>query len=116
MGHIHLQVASIAATEQFYTTLVGFDVMARYGPAASFLAANGYHHHLGANTWAGAGLPPAPADAARLLWYEIRLPDAAAVAAIAERMAAANYSFERNGDALQVVDPSGIHVRLVTSP
>ena len=112
MGHIHLQVAQIEATERFYIDLIGLDLIIRYGPSATFLAANGYHHHLGANVWAGAGLPPAPDNAARLLWYEIRQPDAAAVDAIAARLEAAGYPFSRAADGLHVVDPSGIVVRL----
>ncbi len=112
MGHIHLQVASIPQTEQFYIDRLGFDLMTRYGSGASFLSANGYHHHFGTNTWAGVGLPPAPEDAARLLWYEIREPDAAALDAIAARLSAADYPFERDGHELRVVDPSGIHIRL----
>jgi catechol 2,3-dioxygenase len=112
IGHVHLQVAQIAATEKFYTELIGFDLMVRYGSRASFLAANGYHHHLGANTWAGENLPPAPEDAARLLWYEIQLPDAAALEAIAARLAAANHPAEREDGRLWVTDPSGIRILL----
>lgn len=112
VGHIHLQVAQIPATEQFYTGLLGLDLVQRYGPSATFMSANGYHHHVGANTWAGAGLPPAPADAARLLWYEIRLPDAAAQEAVAARLAAAAYPFDRDSEGLWVTDPSGIRVLL----
>ena len=112
MGHIHLQVAQIEATERFYIDQIGFDLIIRYGPAATFLAANGYHHHIGANTWAGAGLPPAPADAARLLWDEIRQPDGAAIDTIAARLEAAEYPYQRDTDGLRVVDPSGIALRL----
>ena len=115
MGHIHLQVASIPATEQFYLGLLGFDLMARYGSGASFISANGYHHHLGANTWAGVGLPPAPNDAARLLWYEIRQPDTAAIEVLAGRLNTAGYLFEREDDGLRVSDPSGIAIRLTTN-
>ena len=115
MGHIHLQVAGIAATERFYIDLIGLDPVIRYGPSATFLSANGYHHHIGGNTWAGAGLPPAPADAARLLWYELRQPDAAAVVAIAARLEAAGQLFERDEAGLWVVDPSGIRV-VLTAP
>ena len=114
MGHIHLQVAQIEATERFYIDLLGLDPVIRYGPSATFLSANGYHHHIGGNTWAGVGLPPAPADAARLLWYEIRQPDAAAVEAIAARLDAAGHAYERDDDGLHVIDPSGIHVLLTT--
>lgn len=112
MGHIHLQVAGIAITEQFYTGPLGFDLMVRYGAGATFLAANGYHHHLGANIWAGAGLSPSPPEAARLLWYEIRLPDENALVAVAGRLDAAAHPFEREDGRLWVTDPSGIRVLL----
>jgi catechol 2,3-dioxygenase len=112
MGHIHLQVAQIEATERFYIDLLGLDLIIRYGPSATFLSANGYHHHIGGNTWAGAGLPPAPDDAARLLWYELRQPGAAAVDAIVARLEAAGHAYQRDADGLRVVDPSGIVVWL----
>ena len=112
VGHIHLQVAHIPSTEQFYTGLLGLDLLQRYGPSATFMSANGYHHHIGANTWAGVGIPPAPADAARLLWYEVRLPDAAAREAIATRLSAATYPFDHDAEGLWVTDPSGIRVLL----
>jgi len=78
VGHIHLQVAQIPATEQFYKETLGMDLLLRYGQRATFMSYNGYHHHLGANTWAGDNLPPAPEDAARLLWFEIVRPAGAA--------------------------------------
>ena len=112
IGHIHLQVAQIPATEQFYTGLLGLDLVQRYGPSATFMSANGYHHHVGANTWAGVGLSPAPADAARLLWYEIRLPDAATQEAIAARLTAAAHPFDRDSEGLWITDPSGIRLLL----
>jgi catechol 2,3-dioxygenase len=114
VGHIHLQVANIPDTEAFYNKLIGFDVVTRYGPRATFMSANGYHHHLGGNTWAGENLAPAPAAAARLLWYEIRLPDDGALSAVAERLSAANHPFDRGEDGLWVNDPSKIRVLLTT--
>lgn len=110
VGHVHLQVANISTTEQFYTGPLGLDRVLRFGPSATFLSYNGYHHHLGANTWAGENLPPAPAGAARLLWYELVMPDEASVTATAERLAAADYPFERDAAGLWVADPSGIRV------
>src|SRR5574341_1976790 len=63
IGHIHLHVADLATAEAFYRDVLGFDLMVRYGSSASFLSAGGYHHHIGVNTWAGAGAPPPPPDA-----------------------------------------------------
>jgi catechol 2,3-dioxygenase len=96
MGHIHLHVAHIAAAEQFYCSLLGFDLVMRYGGQASFISAGGYHHHLGLNTWAGVSAPPPPTDAARLLWYEIRLPDDQALRQALDRLQAANWLFEQH--------------------
>lgn len=115
MGHIHLQVSDIPVTERFYTELLDFDVMARYGPAATFMATNGYHHHIGANTWAGVGVLPPPPTAARLLAYEIRLDNLAALDAIVARLEAAGYPTENSGATVLVHDPAGIAIRLVTA-
>ncbi len=113
MGHIHLQVKDIAHTEQFYTELLGFDLMIRYGPSATFMATDGYHHHIGGNTWAGAGAPPPPPTAARLLSYEILLDTPASRDTIAARLAAAGVEVSHDGNALVTTDPSHITVRLV---
>lgn len=112
MGHIHLQVSQIPATEQFYTELLGFDRVLRYGPSATFMSTDGYHHHIGGNTWASAGASPPPETAARLLAYEITLDDNATRDAIAARLIAADQAPETDGDALVTRDPSGNTIRL----
>ena len=45
---------------RFYRDVLGFDLMAQLGEQAAFLAAGGYHHHIGANTWESAGASPPP--------------------------------------------------------
>ena len=65
LGHVHLNVADIPATEAFYAGALGFDVTTRTYPGALFLSAGGYHHHIGSNTWEGPGAPPPPAGRAR---------------------------------------------------
>jgi catechol 2,3-dioxygenase len=106
MGHVHLHVAQLAAAESFYVDLVGFELMQRFGGQASFISAGGYHHHLGLNVWAGVGAPPAPADAARLLWYEVRLPDAAALDAVLARLRAGQVAPEPQARGWLVHDPA----------
>lgn len=112
MGHIHLHVANIPQSEAFYRDVLGFDLMVRYGHAASFLAAGGYHHHVGINTWAGAGAPPPPADAAGLRWFAVLLPSQDAVDALLARLDAAAIPFQRRNGAIEVQDPSQNRVRL----
>lgn len=115
MGHIHLQVNQIETTEQFYTDLLGFDLIMRYGPSATFLSTDGYHHHVGANTWAGVGAPPPPADAARLLAYEIILDNVASRDDVAGRLDRAGRHVTDTGDALVTADPSGTAIRLTVA-
>ncbi len=115
MGHIHLHVSHIPAAEQFYRDLLGFEVMARYGSEASFVAAGGYHHHLGLNTWAGIDAPPPPEDAARLLWYEIALPETAVLEELTHRIEAAGLPIERRENGRYTTDPAGNGIRLTTA-
>jgi catechol 2,3-dioxygenase len=61
-GHLHLQVRSLDQSQQFYETALGVKLMQRFGTSARFLAADGYHHHLGLNTWNRARVPQ-PASA-----------------------------------------------------
>lgn len=105
MGHIHLQVADIAAAERFYLELIGMERMATY-PGASFISAGGYHHHIGMNVWAGRGVPAPPEDAARLLSFELVLPTRAALDAVVERLRAAGTDLAEHDAGWAVRDPS----------
>ena len=82
IGHVHLHVGDLDQAAAFYHEALGFDKVVWSYPGALFLSAGGYHHHLGTNTWA-AGAPPPTEDDARLLEWEMVLPDAASVAAAA---------------------------------
>jgi catechol 2,3-dioxygenase len=106
IGHVHLQVRDLKEAEQFYTRVLGFQLMQRYGSGAAFVSAGGYHHHIGFNTWAGAGAPPPPDDAVGLRWFEIRLPDAGALEAVRARLEAAAVPYEMLDGDLLVRDPS----------
>ncbi len=106
MGHMHLHVANIRASEDFYVNLLGLDLIVRYGSSASFTSAGGYHHHLGFNTWAGEGAPPPAPDNAALQWYEVVLPDATALAAVVERLTQTQTPFTESDGVLFVQDPS----------
>lgn len=90
LGHVHLHVASLEAARAFYHDALGFDVVVWSYPGALFFSAGGYHHHLGTNTWA-ASQPSAAADEARLIDWEIVLPDAASVDAARASLAGGGY-------------------------
>lgn len=72
IGHVHLHVPSLVEAERLYCGIVGFEPMVRAYPGALFVAAGGYHHHLGLNVWMGQGAPPPPEDAVGLRWFSVR--------------------------------------------
>jgi catechol 2,3-dioxygenase len=75
IGHVHLKVSDLARAVQFYTEVMGFELMTRMGDGAAFLSAGGYHHHLGLNTWESrGGRPPAPGTTG-LYHFAILLPN-----------------------------------------
>lgn len=65
-GHLHLRVADLGRAERFYGAALGMIVTQGSFPGARFLAADGYHHHLGLNCW-GAPRLPQPAGALGLI-------------------------------------------------
>lgn len=112
IGHIHLQVADLDETEVFYRDTLGFDLVTRYGPSASFFSAGGYHHHIGANLWHSANSGPPPPGSTGLHHYEICLPDAGALDEVVARLRAAGHETERHEAGRFVRDPAGIGVLL----
>ncbi len=112
LGHVHLEVSDLTASDRFYLGVLGFQLMMHMGPSASFVSAGGYHHHLGYNTWAGH-LAPAPAQGVLgLRHYSVLLPDPAALEAVGERVRQAGLPWEQDDGAWWLRDPSGIRLSL----
>jgi catechol 2,3-dioxygenase len=113
MGHVHLHVGDIALADAFYRGGLGLDVMTRRYPGALFLGAGGYHHHLGANTWAGPTATSPGPDEAQLLAWTMTVPEAASVAALAADMTANGFTSSSSPDgALVARDPWGTVVEV----
>jgi catechol 2,3-dioxygenase len=62
VGHVHLKVADVEDAVAFWTQEVGMELMARYGADAAFISDEGYHHHVGANSWHSRGAELEPQD------------------------------------------------------
>jgi catechol 2,3-dioxygenase len=98
--------------EDFYSGVLGFDVMVRGYPGALFVSAGGYHHHLGLNTWhSRGGSPPVPGSVG-LRSFEVLLPDAESLASVLSRVKAAGSPVEAQNGGSLVRDPSGNAVLL----
>jgi catechol 2,3-dioxygenase len=60
IGHVHLKVADVDEAIRFWTEEVGLELMTAWAGQAGFLAADGYHHHIGVNAWFSRGAQPEP--------------------------------------------------------
>ncbi len=114
VGHVHLHVGDLGRAAAFYGDALGFDRMAWSYPGALFFGAGGYHHHLGANTWAGPGARPPAEDDARLLAWTVELPSPADAAAVAGRIGRGGHPIDDPpADAVVAArDPWGTAVRV----
>lgn len=94
-GHLHLRVTDLDRAQEFYNRALGTSLMVTFGDSARFLAADGYHHHLGLNTWTRS-----------------RRAQPAGALGLAEA------TFARRGTPATLTehDPDGIALRLTGSP
>ncbi|SEO14247.1 catechol 2,3-dioxygenase [Amphibacillus marinus] len=110
LGHIHLHVSDLTAAEHFYTRGLGFEVVSRFGDQALFISTEGYHHHIGLNTWNGVGAPPAAAHDTGLRSYTIVYPDDEKQVGVIEKLHGLGYETNKDEHGIYVLSPS--HIKL----
>jgi catechol 2,3-dioxygenase len=108
VGHVHLKVADVPRAATFYRDALGLEEQAQL-PSAAFLAAGGYHHHIGLNSWQSRGAAPAPDSAPGLRRVELELSDTEALDELERTLAESGEPPpERDSqDRLSVRDPDG---------
>lgn len=110
IGHVHLETSDLKRAEAFYHGTLGFEVRDRYGEEATFLAAGGYHHHIGLNTWNNC---TAPASSTRgLQWFEVIVPDQRTANSIVERLHANDRESKTTDQGVAFSDPDSVEIRL----
>src|SRR5258707_5936129 len=117
IGHVHLKVANIERALGFYSGVLGFELIARFGQEAAFISAGGYHHHIGLNTWESKGGSPPPPGTTGLYHVAIRYPDRKTLAGAVKRVLDAGVRLEGASDhgvseAIYLRDPDGNGVEL----
>lgn len=117
IGHVHLKVADLQRSLDFYCGLLGFEITLNYGPNAAFISAGGYHHHIGLNTWHSKNGPPPPQNSTGLFHTAILFPSRKDLATIFLRLQEANYPLTGASDhgvseALYLNDPDNNGVEL----
>ena len=117
IGHVHLKVSDLDRALGFYCGVLGFELMQRYGARAAFIAAGGYHHHIGLNTWESQGGSPPPTGSTGLFHTAILYPTRAALADALQRIIEAGIALDGASDhgvseALYLRDPDQNGVEL----
>jgi len=107
MGHVHLKVADVPQAVAAYRDGLGFGLMAQLGRQAAFMAAGGYHHHIGLNSWESAGAGAPPPGTAALRRATIILPDTGERDSVLARWSALGHPVRDDGPEPVIVDPSG---------
>lgn len=117
IGHVHLKVADLQRSLDFYVGVLGFELIQRYGTQAAFISAGGYHHHIGLNTWESFGGSPPPRGSTGLFHTAILYPTRAALADALQRLINAGIDLDGGSDhgvseALYLRDPDQNGVEL----
>ena len=114
---MHLKVSDIEQSLGFWRDIIGFEVTQRFGRQAVFLSADGYHHHLGLNTWESLGGTRPAAGTTGLYHVAVLLPDREDLSAALHRILKAGIPLEGAADhgvsqALYLRDPDGNGVEI----
>lgn len=117
IGHVHLKVANLQRSLDFYVGLLGFEITTSYGDQAAFISAGGYHHHIGLNTWQSKNGPHPPKNAVGLFHTAVLYPTRKDLAHILSRLNEHHYLLTGATDhgvseALYLDDPDGNGVEL----
>ena len=117
IGHVHLRVADLDRAIGFYRGVLGLELQQRWGDAAAFLGADGYHHHIGLNTWESRGASPPPPGHTGLYHVAFLYPDRAALARALRRVLDAGIALDGAADhgvseAVYLRDPDGNGIEL----
>lgn len=117
VGHVHLKVADLDRSAAFYQGAIGLAVTQRYGTQALFLSADGYHHHVGLNTWESRGGPPPAPNATGLYHVAFLYPTKPELAQAVRRVLAHGVRLEGAADhgvslAVYLRDPDGNGIEL----
>lgn len=113
VGHIHLKVGDLAAAERFYSGLIGFDVTRR-APGVVFTSSGKYHHHVAINIWESQRAGRRSETELGLSWFSIATAGRSALDDRKARLRKAGVPFKPIAGGIEVEDPWGSRVRLMT--
>jgi catechol 2,3-dioxygenase len=113
IGHIHLQVTNLRSAEEFYHEILGFSVTQQSFPGALFVAAGGYHHHIGLNVWNSKAGSPSKQGTAGLGRFGIRVGSRDVVESLAARLRKTPYWSKDSEGGIMVHDADNIQIEII---
>jgi catechol 2,3-dioxygenase len=112
IGHIHLQVTNLKSAEEFYHETLGFNITQRSFPGALFVAAGGYHHHIGLNVWNSRGGSPLKEGTAGLIRFGIHVGSSDTFRPLADRLRKSPYWSKESERGIMVHDADDIQIEI----
>lgn len=118
MGHVHLSVVNLDKSEQFYTNVLDYNVVTRYGAQALFVSTGKYHHHFGLNTWNSNNGHAPSNDMVGLKSFTVVLKDAQYAEEVKQSLTTNGFIVENFAEApahggtqlFSTVDPNGLRI------
>ncbi|WP_339196062.1 VOC family protein [Solibacillus sp. FSL R5-0449] len=118
MGHVHLSVVNLDKSEQFYTNVLDYNVVTRYGAQALFVSTGKYHHHFGLNTWNSNNGHAPTNDMVGLKSFTVVLKDAEYAEEVKQSLTNNGFIVENFAEApahggtqlFSTVDPNGLRI------
>lgn len=118
MGHVHLSVVNLDKSEQFYTNVLDYNVVTRYGAQALFVSTGKYHHHFGLNTWNSNNGHAPTNDMVGLKSFTVVLKDAKYAEEVKQNLTTNGFIVENFAEApahggtqlFSTVDPNGLRI------
>jgi catechol 2,3-dioxygenase len=111
IGHLHLHVADLAKTKEFYRDGLGFQVTIDF-PEGVFFSTGGYHHHIGTNIWHGKNAPKPAPNSVGMLYYTLALPDEEARKSAVVKLESLGFPVTEENGTYLTEDPAGNRVHL----
>lgn len=112
LGHLHLYVADLERSKRFYVDGIGLQVTVDSYPGALFLSDNGYHHHLGLNTWLGKNARPRRKDSVGMDSATFEYPTCETLMDALARFKQLGFATTETEGGYETADPDGNVIRL----
>ncbi|HEV7344372.1 MAG TPA: VOC family protein [Devosia sp.] len=114
IGHVHVHVNDLHQAMTFYRDVIGFGgflLISSFGMGDVGL--DYMPHSIAFNIWSGSGAGLPAAGSAGLRWFTIKVPDAATLEGVKQRLATVQAVVDETANGIETHDPSGNRVRVV---